>query len=293
MNDEKIRDAFLHLTESADGERVEENVRRKLAERETPERHHRRFPKVALAAACVLLVLAVSAGAYAVYQNLHIYVKDDGHGPYTVMFHFRGEETEMAELSDEVLAEIMEKCKKKDGESNEDFYARRIKFAAWEEAAEWLACGMLTSDLLGEPVQNTVWGADVLISASIHEGEIYSVNIWGTNRLPDKGALGLCYTEVTIPVAEELRQLVMTGRFGKSADLIGVPEGETEVISYHAENGLSTEIAVTYMDRPDNRFAYTANAFVLHKGIMYDFSLADDDRDTALQYMKDIIDSLK
>lgn len=292
MNDRKIREAFLYLTENSDAERVEENVRRKLVERETPERHHRRFPKAALAAACVLLVLAVSAGAYAVYQNLHIYVRDDGHGPYTVMFHFRGEETEMAELSDEVLAEIMENCKKKDGESNEDFYARRIKFAAWEEAAEWLDCGMLTSDLLGEPVQNTVWGADILISASIDEGEVYSVNVWGTNYLPDKEDLGLCYTEVTIPVSEELRQLVMAGLVGKSADLTGVPEGETEVISYHAENGLSAEIAVTYIDRPDNRFAYTANAFVLHKGIMYDFSLSDTDGNTALQYMKHIIDSL-
>ena len=288
MNDHEIRNAFGKLTETADPARVEERVRGRTTAK--TERKRLRFPRAVLAAACILAVTAVSAGAYAVYRNIRIQVHPDGNFAYTAMFRDAGTETVV--LSEDVMAELAERGVRNDGESGESFYERRVKFDTWEDAAEWLDCGVLTSDLLGGTLQNTVWGADILLSPYYVEGELYSVGVYGTNDLPYDDPLSFCRTEVLIPVSEELHRYIAEGRFGTSAALTGNTAGDTEVISYTSESGLSAEIAVTYMDRPDKRFAYEAHAFLLHGGIVYEFVLANEEKNTALTWMKELIDSL-
>ena len=70
MNDNEIRNAFDRMTETVHPEQVEDAVREQLSAKE--KRRRIRFPRAVVAAACVLALTAVSAGAYGVYRNVAI-----------------------------------------------------------------------------------------------------------------------------------------------------------------------------------------------------------------------------
>lgn len=294
MNDNEIRDAFEKRTEPVHPERVEERVRRRMTAGTAKKRP--RFPRTVLAAACILAVTAVSAGAYMVHRNLTIYPHEDGHGPYLMMVHAGEDDLKFPLLSEDIIEQIEDRCVKGEEESKDDFYERRIKFSSWEEAEEWLGCDLLTSDLLGgELVQNTIWGADILVEPVVFD-EFWYVQLEGTNLVANEEEHMLCYTKITIPVSETFLDMLRTGLYGKSGYLYGgEPEGEPEVMSYRAENGLDAEIAGMYKRYGEHVFdplVYNVNAFVIHEGILYDITIWEKDRNFTIETMHDILDSL-
>lgn len=285
MNDNDIRQGFERMMADVHPERVENAVRERLAGKEREERKRVRFPRAAAVAACVLALTAVSAGAYGIYREIFIQVENDGQFDYTAIFAPEDGQWGTVTLSEEVLAELpaydKEQISMSEGRSIYD--VGRI-FDTWEDAAEWLDCGMLVSDLFGGIPDNIVFGGDILLTSEYHDGELLFAEVIGSNILPDMDAF--CMTAVQIPVGIE------QDYFGHAVSVTGETISSTEVISYTATNGLHAEIAVTYKDYPDGRFVYVAHAFLYHNGLIYDFQLNHEDRETAVTYMKQILDSL-
>jgi len=286
MNENEIRSAFEQMTGTVNPERVEDRVRERLAAKEREERKRMRFPRAAAVFACILMLTAVSAGAYGVYRNIFIQVENDGVFDYTAIFAPDDGQWETVALRDEVLAELPAYDRAQISASEgRSIYDVGKTFETWEDAAEWLDCGMLVSDLFGGIPGNIVFGGEVLLVSEYVNGELYFAEVFATNTLPEDMD-AFCMTTVQIPVSME------SDYFGTAVSLAGETMSRTEVVSYIAENGLDAEIAVTFQDYPDGRFVYVANAFLYHKGLTYDFKLNHEDRDTAVTYMKQILDSL-
>ncbi len=286
MNDNDIRQGFAEMTADVRPERLEDAVRERLAVKEREERKRVRFPRAAVAFACVLALTAVSVGAYGIYREVFIQIENDGVFDYTTVFAPDDGQWGNITLSEEVLEELplydKEQISMSEGRS---IYDVGKIFDTWEDAAQWLDCGMLVSDLFGGIPGNIVFGGDILLTSEYHDGELLFAEVIGSNTLPDMDAF--CMTTVQIPVGIE------TDYFGHAVSLAGESISQTEVVSYTAENGLDAEIAVTYRDYPDGRFVYVAHAFLYHKGLAYDFQLNHEDKDTAVSYMKQILDSLR
>lgn len=295
MNDNEIRNAFEKMTETVQPERVEDRVRERLSAK--TERKQVRFPRAAVVFACILALTAVSAGAYGVYRNFTIFTQADAHGPYSMVVHADEDSLKFPLLSAEIAEQIGERCVKGEAESNDDFYKRRLKFSSWEEAEEYLGCDLLTSDMLSEPQQNTIWGADILVEPVYFDEELYYVNLTSTHLAENVEEHMLCYMKLTIPVSETFLGWLRDGTFGKVGYMYGgEPEGEAEVMSYSAENGLDAEI-VGIQKRYDGShiyepLVYNVNAYVMHEGILYDISIWEKDRDFTIETMHELLDSL-
>lgn len=298
MNDNEIRQGFEKMTEAVQPERMEDAVRERLAVKEERKRMRIRFPRTAVAVACVLAVTALSAGAYAVRRNITIQPYADGHGPYLVMTHANEDILKFPLLAEEIVEQIGERCVKDEDESNDDFYERRLKFSSWEEAEEWLGCDLLISDMLSEPQTNTIWGADILVQPVYIDEELYYVHLISTHLVENAEEHMLCYMDIILPVSETFLGWVRDGIFGKSGNLHGgEPEGKPEVMNYHTENGLDAEIAGMYKrydgSHINNPVVYHVNSYVMHEGILYDIAIWEKDRDFTIQTMQDILDSLE
>lgn len=284
MNNNEIRQGFAEMTETVCPERVENAVRGRLAVKE--ERKRVRFPRTAVIA-CVLALTTVSVGAYGVYRNVRIQIENnDGVFDYTTIFTPDDGVWGNIALHDGVLEELplYDKAQISMDEGRSIYDVGKI-FDTWEDAAEWLDCGMLVSDLFGGIPDNIVFGGDILLTSQYHDEELQFVEVTGSNTLPEDMD-AFCMTTVQIPFGIEQNS------FGHAVSLAGENIRRTELFFYTAGNGLDAEIAVTDMDYPDGRLVYVAQAFLYHNGLIYDFQLNHEDRDTAIAYMHAILDSL-
>ena len=285
MNDHELKRAFDTMTENVRPNRVEDRVRKRISEK--TDRRRVRIPRAAVVA-CLLALTAVSVGAYGVFRNVFIQIEncDIGVFDYTAIFKTDDEMWGNITFHDDVLEELPAYDKElifvEEGRS---IYDVGKIFDTWEDAAEWLDCGMLVSDLYGGIPDNIVFGGDILLTSQYHDGELQFVEVSGSNTLPENMD-AFCMTTVQIPFG------VNSEYFGHAVSLAGESITKTEVFFYTAENGLNAEIAVSYRDYPDGRLVYVATAFLYHKGLTYDFQLNHEDRDTAIAYMKQILDSL-
>ncbi len=309
MNDNEIRKAFETMTETVAPARVEDAVRERLSAKE--KRRRVRFPRAAVAVACVLALTAVSAGAYAIRKNITIHPHEDGHGPYSMVVHADEADLKFPLLSEEVIEQIEERNIRNEEESGEEFYERRLKFSSWEEAEEWLGCDLLISDMLGEPQQNTIWGADILVEASWWDQELierlgienaeeglWYITLDAAHLAENEEEPLLCYMKVTIPAAENFVKMLGNWGYGKSGYLYGgEPEGEPEVMSYHAANGVDAELVGMYKRYEGSHIydpvVYHTNAYTIHEGILYDIAIWEKDREFTIRTMQEILDSLE
>ncbi len=309
MNDNEIRNAFEKMTDSVDPAQVEDAVWERLSAKE--KRRRVRFPRAAVVFACVLAVTALSAGAYAVRKNITIQPHPDGHGPYLMMTHADEDALKFPLLSEEVIEQIEERNIRNEEESSDDFYERRIKFSSWEEAEEWLGCDLLISDMLSEPQQNTIWGADILVEASWWDNELiealgmenaeeglWNITLDAAHLVENEEEHMLCYIKMTIPVSENFAEMLGNWGYGRSGYLYGgEPEGEPEVMSYHAENGLDAELVGMYKRYEGshiyNPVVYHVNAYTIHEGILYDIAIWEKDKDFTIQTMQKLLDSFE
>lgn len=294
MNDHELKRAFETMTETVRPERVENRVRERLAVKK--ERKRGRFPRAAVVA-CVLALTAVSVGAYTVYRDFTIHPQADAHGPYGMVVHAGEDSLKFPLLSEEKIRQIGELCVQGEAESNDDFYERRLKFSSWEEAEEWLGCDLLTSDMLSEPLKNTIWGADILVNPIYFGEELYYIHLLSTHLVENLEEHMLCYMDLIIPVSETFLGWLRDGIFGKGGNMHGgVPEGETEVMTYSAKNGLDAEIAGIYKRYEGSHIydpvVYHVNAYVMHEGILYDLAIWEKDREFTIGTMEKLLDSL-
>ncbi len=284
MNDNEIRTAFEKMTEAVQPERVEDRVRERLSAK--AERKRVRFPRAAVAFACVLALTAVSAGAYGVYRkNVGIRLGSEINDVYisdaqlTYEVSYGLEENGQAVFSDEKIKEFLSY----ERQAGKTISEVGKKFSTWEEAAEWLDCGLLTSDLLDKhSAEHSSEGKVAFAVHSALNGEPFYAVVTGTSDLP----LGeyYCNMSVLFPLSEQCGNKTYAVDRGEVVDMI----------SYAAKNGLSAEIIVT--EKPKEimrRTEYLVEGYIYHSGLMYTFQLSDStDKDTAVTYMKQILDSL-
>ena len=285
MNDNEIRNAFDRMTETVHPERVEDAVRERLSAKEKQRRI--RFPRAVVAAACVLALTAVSAGAYGVYRKNvgirlgseidDVYISD-AQLSYEVSYGV--EDNEQVVFADEKIKEFLNY----ERQAGKTISEVGKKFSTWEEAAEWLDCGLLTSNLLDKPsAEHSSEGKVAFAVHSAQNGEPFYAVVTGTSDLP----LGeyYCNMSVLFPLSEQCGNKTYAVARGEVVDMI----------SYAAKNGLSAEIIVT--EKPKEimrRTEYLVEGYIYHSGLMYTFQLSDStDKDTAVTYMKQILDSLE
>ena len=280
MNDNEIRHAFEKMTETVQPERVENRVRERLAAKEREERKRVRFPRAAVVFACILVLTAVSAGAYEVYRNVMVHLtEEDGPYAYEVQVNLGDDRVTLS-------ADVMEKLKQYDSrqidmEKYIGSYDIGKIFDTWQDVEEWLGCDLLNSELFGKVLGD----APICLTSNYREEELAFVLLMGTNDL-----LGMeyscCNISIDIPISAEIPAIAYGG------DSYDVDySGTDEVIPYSAESGFSADIILT--EQTDRyKTLYNAKVYLCHKGIIYKYSLYNPDRDTAVTYMKQILDSL-
>ena len=284
MNDNEIRQGFVKMAEAVQPERVEDAVRERLAMKE--KRKRVRFPRAAVAFACVLALTAVSAGAYGAYRKNvgirlgteidDVYIRD-AQLSYEVSYGI--EENGQTAFSYEKIKEFLEQERR----AGKPISEVGKKFSTWKEAAEWLECGLLISDLLDKP--SAEHSSEEKVAFAVHsdqDGEPFYAVITGTS-VPPKEKYS-CNMAVLFPLSEQCGNKTYAVDRGDVVDMI----------PYAAKNGLSAEIIVT--EKPKEtmwRTEYLVEGYVYHSGLMYTFQLSDSaDKDTAVSYMKQILDSL-
>lgn len=278
MNDNEIRSAFEKMTEAVYPQRVESAVRRKMNEK--TERKRVRFPRAAVVVACVLALTAVSAGAYGVYRNVMVHLtEEDGPYAYEVLVNLEEDSVTLSE-------DVMEKLKQYDSSQiNMEKYIGSYDigkiFDTWQDVEEWLGCDLLNSELFGKVLGD----APICLVSQYYEDELAFVHIRGTNDLLDM-EYSCCNITIDIPMNGIIPGIAYGG------DSYDVDySGTDNLIPYAAENGLSADIILT--EQTDHyKTLYNARVYLYHKGIVYQYSIYNPDKDTALTYMQQILDSL-
>lgn len=294
MNDHDIATAFSNITSSADGSRTANMVRMRINASE--KQRNVMFGRKCLIAACLVFLLILTVGAYTIHRSLSIKVPDAGPFDYVMEVKLDEEQTdshseEMLTLSDAIIAEL--ENYRYDVSSGKSIYDVGRIFDSWEEAAHWLNCGILTSEMLGDIPENVTWGGEiVLISIYSSDGELRCVQLTGTNAIIGKDAS--CMTTVIIPLSGEWEQYGAAASFDARINEDGVlelPEGQPSdsmrVSSFTTACGNQAQIAVV-----KSRNVYNATGYFVENSIIYSFSVSHEEETTATDLVKQIIESI-
>ncbi len=279
MNDNEIRNAFEKMTDSVDPAQVEDAVRERLSAKE--KRRLVRFPRTAVVFACVLAVTALSAGAYGVYRNVMVrFTGEEGPYAYEVQVNFNEERITLSEEVTEALVQY--DTRQINMEEGRGVYDIGKMFDSWESAEEWLGCDLLNSNCFGDIHEDV----SVCLRSVYYEDELAYVHLTGVNSLVDM-EYSCCNISIQIPVSGQIPGIV----FGGGSYAVEY-SGTDEIIPYTAENGLSADIILTERTNGYST-SYNARIYLYHGGIVYEYHLFNPDKDTAVTYMKQIIDSLE
>lgn len=292
MNDKDIRNAFENMTAGADAARVVYSVQSAIGGKKATIRL--RFPRTVIAAVCLMLAMAVSVGAYAVYKQLTIETPDDGPYDYIVKIsESENGESELVTLSEEVMEELTDYVREEHG-----LMWMYKGFETWTDLADWLDCGILTSELFGDvPSYMIGLEPDNISLTSYKTSDNSYLLIDGSNEVI--GTDYDCNTTLQIPLTGEISQYnsyaALTGESNLHVNDEGwlVLEdthtaGSTEVISHTSKSGLQAAITATKIEN-----TYFTAGHVYLDGVIYRFGISGSDKDETVEVMKTIIDSLK
>ena len=298
----QIQTAFLSMTEDADPGRVEKAV---LARIHGKSRRRYGIPvkRMVQLAAAAMAVLVLTVTVYAAVQK-YLWVEIPEDGPYNYMVRVENDAGETVQLSDDILAELETILMTREDMRNGNW--KGMTFDTWQDAAEFLDCGLLTSDLLTE--SDTEWGQVTLYAYADEDGEpgaVETVSLSGACYVRDS-TVG-CLITVNIPLAGWGDQYDMMVSYG-----IGDPDGDettehiradgdTAVTEYTTPSGIPIEIVdVTTMSNKNGvqgtamvRAASTS-MHLCHDGILYQILFDSlEDGSSAAELAKTIADSLK
>lgn len=262
MNDREIISAFGELTAQADSARVEENIRCALNTRETActRRPVRMAAVIAAVLVCVMLPVAAIGAVYR-------YRAQQSESGYNVLIEGQNE---IVRFSAEKLAEIAA-CVPSFNETTNIYEEGRI-FESYAELDEWLGGILLTSPMIGgKPNSENMWGGDIVLWATMHEGEVMSVSISSSNTVMDRGKV--CNMNLSIPLYD------MGDMSGWGS--LGVDMLDSRTI--RAVNGIEAELVTTDIG---------VTAYFMHGGVMYRLAITGD-ADEAAAVLTEIIGTMQ
>ncbi|MBR5444737.1 MAG: hypothetical protein IKV57_01355 [Clostridia bacterium] len=279
--EQKIHEAFAAMTAEADPKRVLEEVRARIPGEETYRRRMgRRLLRTVIAAAAVL---ALSVTVYAAVKQLSVTIPENGEYDYLVkVTDGSGGE---AKIDKDALQELESLAMTQ--EDIQNGFLRKT-FDTWQEAADWLDCGLLVSDLLTP--DGTEWGTVTLSAFADGDGKLATVSLTGGCSI--SGTEEGCSVTVNSPLES----------WGERFDLVmGYGENDrsrhtTDTIDYTTPSGFPVQIvnvgALYAVDGTTVR-KYATTLHLYHGGILYSIHIdgRHTDPKTDLAYM--LADSLR
>ena len=285
MNDLELKNAFLLLTAGADGEKTAAMVRSRL-----PEYRHRTEKKYCRAALIILAagLLAVSVCAYGILRKSTASIDFTSDG-YYFNADFSGITDQSAvKLSRKVLSALPDYS----GEGLTSYNPHDVGkiFDSWQDAADWLDCGILTSDIITSDCIPNLNGEIVLVS--IYSGDtLTNVSLHGTTMIKDHDAY--CKISIVIPQSPLLDGMSLFQGYGYA---VGGKEdnAETVMIEYTTSGGDVLEIPVTPPRcTGSDTDGYTAYAHFVSGGIIYSFGVCSSNAEQSVDILLQILEDLK
>ena len=304
--DRRIRESFSRITECADPGRVTAAVRENLAgekERSTENGMNMRRSKkltVLLAAALTVILLTTAAAAaviavQAVQARMRAEITSTSEREGELIRSYRmniEEHSGSLILSDEVMAVLDALAPPKKGTTNIAEAVRdgsALAFESWEDAANWLDCGLLFDPLLGsEPYASPKIGLYYNDGTRSQAGN-RTISLRGSHTYPDtKRRVSV---SAFIPLNDAAWEIysggfegVLHGEAQKeeiSADVITSPAGDE----------------VTLLTTPAERILggtwYEVSAHFIHEGIIYRISVWTNDRAEGESVVRRVVENMR
>ena len=306
---QKLYDAFVQMTAEADPGKVQAAVLAGMTDSGKRKLPGKRILRIA-AACAAMLVLSVTVYAAAM-KYLTVQVSEGTWHDF--MVHIDEEAGSMITLPAEKMEELQKHIRTQEDILNG---VRKGKtFDSWQEAADWLDCGLLVSELLsGDDVK---WNPITLIAnpGTTPEGEsvIWNVSISGSWNRAETNDGG--YLSITIPLSGTWDQHGIAVRYGgltvdENGRLVsdGKPtENTVTVTEYTTVSGIPVEITDVLHNTPvpviegntiiewDYSILNTVSTSMhfLHGGIIYDWDINTANNTSSAELAKAIADSLQ
>ena len=326
--DKELRRALTEMTGDADPGRVENAVRDRICGAENPIGTRRipggyRRPVRAVLAAVMVLMLAMSG--YAAVQKLMTVTLPE-EGPYDVVVEMPEDAGRMIVLPEEKRKELQAHVVLPEDIKNGVYAEKERRFDTWTEAAVWLDCGMLTSDLLTEKEREWAkdlgqsWGnVNLLVNNNVYPtlGERTSINLSGTVYCSLLAEDEFAWLSVRIPLSGDWESYghAVTYSLDKMyesedaiiADLENHEKTSTDgsVTQYTTASGIRTEIAVLTVPKistvlkngiavgTERIDSIQIHLFFLHEGILYELHFSAPDAESGTETAKAIAESMK
>ncbi|MBR4961876.1 MAG: hypothetical protein IKY52_13350 [Clostridia bacterium] len=281
--EKELYDAFLQMTADADPGKVQAAV---LAETGREKQKVRYIPskRILRTAAACAAVLMLSVTVYAMAAKyLTVTVPENGEYDYLVKVS-SSEGT--AKVDRDALRELEALAVTQEDIEAGTWVSKT--FDTWAEAADWLDCGLLVSDLMAE--DDTEWGKVTLTSYADKEGKLSTLHLTGGTVIPDTGER--CTVMVNIPL----------DAWGERYDLV-VGFGEdthsgrtTETVEYTTPAGIQTEIvdvASLSLDEEGSTIRiYDTTLHIFHEGILYQITIGGRHTESQADLARTIADSM-
>lgn len=317
--DKELKKALTELTEGADPGRVEEAVRERIGKVENGTGTgwiwygYRRPVRILLTAVMVLLL---SVSVYAAVQKLMTVTLPE-EGPSDVVVEILEDAGKMVVLPEEKRKELQAHVITQEDIKNGTYAEKQREFDTWEDAAAWLDCGLLTSDLLTEAEGE--WGEVRLrVYGDVYPelGKQSSVSLIGTAECPLLLDASVMLT-MTIPLSGDWKNygtntIYITDKVYEPDETVGLNLNEHEkvstgeqVIQYTTVSGISAEIAVVTVPKAraileDGKVVgteYHDSTWIhmnfLHEGILYELQFSAPDAESGTETAKTIAESMK
>lgn len=297
---ERVKESFSRMTAGADPGRVTAAVREKIGsekERNTGDRMRR--PKkltVLLAAvlAVILLTTAAAAAVMAVQARMRAEIPpiEEREGELIRTYQMEIEEpTDPPIIPDEVMAELEAlPYPSKEGLFIDDAIAEGcvLVFENWQEAADWLDCGLLVDPMLGPaPFES---GRLVLSYYDGVRDDIHQVSLIGMHTYPDTR------WHVSVSAVIPLNAASWENyRGGVEVELHGRAQEEeirTDVMT--SPTGDEVTLLATPIDEvPGGDIRYELSAHFIHEGIIYKIDVWTTDREGGEAVVRRVVENMR
>ncbi len=298
----RIKESFSRMTAAADPGRVTAAVREKIGsekERNTGDRMRR--PKkltVLLAAvlAVILLTTAAAAAVMAVQARMRVEAKppepvDFREGTEEVMVSYdvkMEEHTGSLILSDEVMAAFEALNPRGEDSTMTSQMIEEgsvILFDSWQDAADWLDCGLLVNpELEALPNKNFALHGEYFFDETNNNRH---VSVIGAHSYP--GSKEKIHVDAFIPLSEEAWEIY---NGGTGVVLHNNPDpGEAETVSDTLFTSLGDEATLGFT--PGDSGVWSIMAHFTHEGIIYRVSVWTNDREGGEAVVRRVVENMR
>ena len=298
--DRRIRESFSRMTEGADPGRVTAAVREKIGfEKERKKGNTMKHPKkltviLAAAAAVILLTTAAAAAVMAVQAVQAKMRADIPPAEKTEEGFIQSYSMEIEEhtgsllLSDDVMAALNELSPRGENtEMNTDANAEAVivPFECWQDAADWLDCGLLVDPQLGPAPYEA--GQLRLFYYDGIRFEDHSVSLLGVHTYPDTRERVI--VSAFIPLNDAAWETYSGGLYSPTHD---EPQ-EAETDSMITPSGEEVTLIFTPVNPVPGGMQYELSAHFIHEGIIYKISVWTTDREGGESVVRRVVEGMR